>query len=48
MPAGVTETIVAWKSKGLPNKEIKLPTTASNSLSQKLKQHDLKARQSNI
>ena len=35
--AGITEKIIAWKSKGLSNENTKLPATANNSLSSKLK-----------
>ena len=33
----VTETIVAWKSKGFSNEKIKPPATANNSSSLKMK-----------
>ena len=37
MPAGVTETIVAWESKAFSNEKIKPPATGNNSLSLKMK-----------
>ena len=35
MTTGDTETIIAWKSKRLPEESIKLPTTPGNSLAPK-------------
>ena len=35
-PAGLKDTIVEWKSKGLSNEKIKTPITANNSFSPKL------------
>ena len=37
MPTRDTETITAWKSKGMSDESIKLPTTPSNSVASKLK-----------
>ena len=37
MTTGDTETIIAWKSKGLSGKSIKPRNTSSNSLTPKLK-----------
>ena len=37
MPAGITNTIVEWESKGLSNEEIKLSFTANNYHSPKLR-----------
>ena len=34
---GDTETIVAWKSKGLPDEIVNLPAASGNSLAPKLK-----------
>ena len=42
MPAGLTETIVAWESKGSLNEKNKPPTILSNSLSPKW--HNSKVR----
>ena len=36
-PAGDTEIIIVWKSKGLSNEIVKPPTAPSNSLTPKLK-----------
>ena len=44
MPTGITETIIAWQSKGLSNEKIKPPTTLNNSLSPKLKGYNSKIR----
>ena len=44
MPSDLTETIVAWQSKGLPNEKMKPSTASNNSLSQKLKWHNSKIR----
>ena len=44
MPAGLTETIVAWESKGSLNEKNKPPTILSNSLSPKLKLDNSKVR----
>ena len=44
MPAGNTETIIAWKSKVLSNDLIKPLTTANNSLSPKQRWHNSKIR----
>ena len=44
MPVSLTETIIAWKSKGLSNEIIKPPTLANYSLSPKLKRHNSKMR----
>ena len=59
MSTGLTETIVAWQSKGLSNEKIRPPTSLIYSLSPKLKWHNstirvelkgsyLKTRQSNF
>ena len=40
----VTETIVAWKSKGFSNEKIKPPATANNSPSLKMKWYNSKIR----
>ena len=45
IPAGHTETIIAWKSKGLSNEMIKPPTTANYNLSPKLNWHNSKIRE---
>ena len=37
LPTGLTETVVAWQSKGLSNKKIRPPTSLNNSFSPKLK-----------
>ena len=39
-PAGLTEIVVSWQSRGLSNEKIRPPTTSNNSLSPKLKQHN--------
>ena len=44
MSAGLTETIVAWQSKGLSNEKISLLTTADYNLSSKRKCHSSKIR----
>ena len=44
MPAGPTDTIVAWQSEGLANEKMRTPTTSNNSLSPKLKWHNSKMR----
>ena len=44
MPAGHTETIIAWKSKWLSNEIIKTLITANDSLSPKLKWHNSRIR----
>ena len=36
-PVADTETIVAWKSKGLPDENVKPPTASGNSFAPKLK-----------
>ena len=42
MPAGLTGTIIEWKSKGLTIEKIKLLITAHHSLSPKLKWYNSK------
>ena len=37
MPASLTETIVAWQSRGLSNEKIRSPTTGNYGLSPELK-----------
>ena len=37
MPIGLTETIVTWESKGLPNEKIKTPATTNTSLAPRMK-----------
>ena len=37
MPTGVTNTIIAWESKGLSNEKFESLITANNSLSPKLR-----------
>ena len=44
MEAGVTETIVAWESKGLLNEKIKPIIKKNNNFSPKLKWHNSKIR----
>ena len=44
MPAGVTETVVAWGSKGLLNEKINPRITTNDNISPKLKWHNSKIR----
>ena len=44
MPVGLKKTLIAWKSKGLSNEIKKFPTTATYSLSPKLKWYYSKMR----
>ena len=37
MPTGLTETIVTWESKGLPNEKIKTSATTNTSLAPRMK-----------
>lgn len=37
IPAGITDAVVEWESKGLPDEKIKLPTKLNNILSPKLR-----------
>ena len=41
---GVTDSVLSWKSKGLSNESIKLPTTSNNSLSPRLNYYGTKIR----
>ena len=44
IPASLTEPIVAWQSKRLPNENIRPLTTLNKSFSPKLDWHNLKMR----
>ena len=44
MPTGLTETILAWKSRGLSNGKISPPTKSNDTRSLKLKCYNSKIR----
>ena len=44
MPAGLTEIIIAWQPKRLPNEKVRSPTSSNNSLAPKLKWHNSNIR----
>ena len=41
---GVTDYVLSWQFKGLPNESIKSPTTSNNSLNPRLSYYGTKAR----